>query len=115
MSVDEDNDGITLAQARAIANGVRHRPDGTSQAFARLEDEIGRLTTNEFATAVWMNSIDDILGCEFEIDKPSGSGKVGYKCRVCGHYSNAPVRGSVQPCREKVSAARRASKIGEGN
>ena len=79
---------------------------GTSQALYVLEQEVARLSTNADAMAAWMNGIDDILGCEFEIDKPSTSGKMGYRCRVCKFYSNAPVRGSASPCKEKVRAAR---------
>ncbi len=100
------NDEMTLEKARAIAKGVAHRPDGTSQALYVLEQEVARLNTNADAVSVWMNGIDEILGCEFERDIASPSGKQGYRCRVCKHYSNAPVRGSAAPCKEKVRAAR---------
>lgn len=97
---------MTLERARSIAKGVAHRPDGTSQALYVLDQEVSRLETNNEAIAVWMNGIDEILGCEFERDTPSPSGKQGYRCRVCKCYSNAPVRGSAAPCKEKVRAAR---------
>lgn len=99
-------DEMTLEKARSIAKAVAHRPDGTSQALYVLEQEVSRLHTNSDAVSVWMNGIDEILGCEFERDAPSNSGKMGFRCRVCKHYSNAPVRGSAAPCKEKVRAAR---------
>lgn len=97
---------MTLEKARSIANGVAHRQDGTSRALHVLEQEISRLEINASAVVVWMNGIDEILGCEFERDTLSSSGKQGFRCRVCKRYSNAPVRGSASPCKEKVRAAR---------
>lgn len=104
------SDEITLERARSIAKAVAHRPDGTSQALYVLDQEVSRLETNANAVAVWMDGIDQILGCEFERAEPSASGKNGYKCRICDHYSNAPVRGSVSPCKEKVRAAREVAR-----
>ena len=97
---------IPLDKAWSIAKAVAHRQDGISQALATLEQEVSRLETNAQAVSVWMDAIDSILGCEFERDESSPSGKSGFKCRICGHWTTTPTRGSVSPCREKVNAAR---------
>jgi hypothetical protein len=106
MIMVQERDAMDVDKARGIAKAVAHRQDGTSQALYVMDQEIARHETNATAVAVWMDAIDGILGCEFERAEPSASGKQGYKCRICDHYSNAPVRGSVQPCRQKVAAAR---------
>lgn len=111
--MNDDRDAMTLEKARSIAQAVAHRQDGTSQALAMLDSEIEHLTTNANALGTWMNGIDEILGCEFGIDKPGVSSRLVYKCRVCLIRSDAPVRGSAAPCREKVRAARSAKGAGE--
>lgn len=30
--------------------------------------------------------------------EPSNSGKRGWRCRVCGRYTNAPVKAKFDPC-----------------
>ena len=109
--VTAERDEMTLEKAKAIAKAVGHRPDGTSQALNILEQAVSSLETNADAVAVWMSGIDNILGCEFERAESSHSGKMGFRCMVCSHYSNAPVRGSAAPCKGKVAAARGVSKI----
>lgn len=110
-SVTTERDEMTLEKARSVAKAVSHRTDGTSRALAVLEQEVSRLETNADAVSVWMNGIDNILGCEFERAESSHSGKMGFRCMVCLSYSNAPVRGSAAPCKGKVAAARGVSKI----
>jgi hypothetical protein len=56
----------------------------------------------------WLKQCDEILTCDFEDAEPSRSGKIGRRCRLCGHYSNAPVRGSAAPCAAKAHAAKNA-------
>ena len=109
--MSEDRDAMTLEKARSIAQAVSHRRDGTSQAFAVLDAELERLTTNESAMKVWMNGIDEILGCEFEREEKSPFGNTGLKCRVCLSRSPVAVRGSAMPCKEKVRSARAAGVV----
>jgi hypothetical protein len=44
----------------------------------------------------------DQLQHEYESAEPSPSGKMGFRCKLCGHYTNAPSKGRFSPCPKKV-------------
>lgn len=88
----EDRDApMTFEKARQIARSVSHRVDGTSQAFAALEDGIVRLTSEQARFAFQAGErLGESLKRIRELETPPPERvdtNVMVECSKCGHKS----------------------------
>jgi rubrerythrin len=42
--------------------------------------------------------IEELEGHRYKVAEPSPSGKMGWRCAACGHYTNGPVKARFDPC-----------------
>ncbi len=88
---DERDAPMTFEKARQIARSVSHRIDGTSQAFAALEDGIVRLISEQarFAHQAGMRFGEAVKRIkELEAPPPERvDSTVEAECSKCGHRS----------------------------
>lgn len=55
--------------------------------------------------------LEETIGHFWDVSYPSPSGKMGYKCRFCGRYSNAPCKAVYGPCQFLLEVLNNVKKI----
>ncbi|MGE5607644.1 MAG: hypothetical protein ACM359_00170 [Bacillota bacterium] len=52
--------------------------------------------------------LEELVGHAWVDAEPSASGKAGFRCLYCDHYTNAPVKAVYSPCPKLVETVKRA-------
>jgi hypothetical protein len=89
------SDHARIRELETIAAGIKTTFDVLDTALAA---ERTRREQAEAERDGADSRLEELEGHRYEVAEPSPSGKMGWRCEACGHYTNGPVKARFDQC-----------------